>query len=94
MKVQLLTAAGCIFWLLLLALGGMMVTRFGFLEEGSGAVSDGALLLAIPFTMLIWTVALGWFSRRRQSSTFLVLISSVAAIVAAMWWAGIYGQSV
>jgi len=94
MKVVLLTALGCIFWLFPLAAAVSLFWRFGVYEDGFGFNYDSLWLLGLPICMIAATLLLGYRAKRRPLPGVVIVGSSALAFVAAFCWLGVWGQGV
>ena len=94
MRVIILTALGCLFWLMPLAAAVSVFRRYGLYQDGFGFNYDSLPLLGIPASMIGLTLLLAYLSNRRPLPGILIVGSSSLSFVAAFCWVAIMTQGV
>lgn len=94
MKTYILTALGCVFWLVSLSLATGVFWEYGFYEDGFGFNYDSLPLLGIPLLMIGFTLIIARAARYRQLPVVVIVGSSSAAFAAAFFWLGIWTKGV
>jgi uncharacterized membrane protein len=92
MRAFILSALGCLFWLVPLAQAASVLSQFGFYQDSHGFNTDSLPLLGIPLMMICLTVALCHLARTRPLPGVVIVASSTIAFVAAYCWLAIWSK--
>jgi hypothetical protein len=94
MRTYILSALGCVFWLVPLILATSLFWQYGFYEDGFGFNYDSLPLLGIPVSMTGLTLLLARFARHRPLPGIVPVGASLLAFCAAIFWLATWGKGV